>query len=430
MKSCLLSLIVILALVSGCTEKDKSASASDEGVVIPAPEAVEEIVVEETAEPVKQTDVVAEPVEVKPPVQKPEVVVEAVEAVAEEATEAEIEEAVPAPAADEVLATVNGQPIMKSVVDEFLKPQLAKMKMMGRPPTESILNNFRKRVIDGMVREILIEAAVKSKGIVVSDEEVSAKLTEIAEQRGVTVEKLIETAASQGYTEEKIKSQIRVMGLGFDKLMDIEAGENNLEVTEEDARKFYDENISKFSSPDLVKTSHILAGGRGFDSFDEEKRTAAKAKIEEVKKKLDAGGNFEELAKEYSDCPSKNNDSAGDLEVYISKAGEVNGRPAMDKTFSEAAHTLETGGITDIVKTPFGYHIIKCTDKKAAEVMAFEDVKDSIIEREGAMKRNEFATGYIDKLLSGAEVVYADAPKIEVAAPKAPAGVEVAPAKE
>ena len=330
-----------------------------------------------------------------------------------------------APVEDKVMVTVNGTPIMQSAVDEKIAPQLEMAKQMGQSPTEAVLNNFRKRVLEGMIRENLIKSKIEEKKIKVTDEEVDAKIKEIAEQQGVSVEQLIDSAKTRGYDLDKIKEQVR-MGAGFDKLMEAESEKDAFKVSDEDAKKYYDENIEMYSSPALVKVSHILAGGRGFDSFDDAKKAEAKTKIEEVQKKLKDGMPFEEAAKQFSDCPSK--EDGGDLKVYISKDGKIDGkgRPgAMDVTFSEAAFTLKTGEYGEPVKTPFGYHIIKCTDKKAAEVKTFDDVKKSIINQMEDQKKGEFAQNYIKSIVDGAKVVYPDTPAVEDAA-----AVEIKPESE
>lgn len=329
---------------------------------------------------------------------------------------------------DKVMATVNGSPIMQSKIDEKIAPQLEMAKMRGQMPSEEQLDGFRKKVLQGVIRETLIKDKIADKKIKISDEEIDAKLDEIAAQQKLTREELIESAKGRGYDIEKIKEQVR-MGAGFDKLMESESEKDAFKMSDEDAKKYYDENIAEYSSPDLVKVSHILAGGRGFDSFDEAKKAEAKTKIEEVQKKLKDGMAFEDAAKEFSDCPSSKD--GGDLQVYISKDGKMDGkgRPgAMDVTFSEAAFTLKVGEYGEPVKTPFGYHIIKCTDMKKAEVKAFDDVKESIISSYADKKKSEFAQNYIAKLMDEAEIVY---PEIEIKTEEAPAAgsIEIKPAE-
>ena len=423
--------VVLAVMLIGCTEEaqvDPAETAEAVATETATPAEVKPVEAPAPVEVIKPAPVVVEP----KPAPKPEPVpaVKPKEVVIPKPPAAAVE--------DGVAVTVNGQAIMLSAVDELIQPQLENMKKMQQEPTEEIMNNLRKRPLGRMVQEAVIDAKIKANGIVTTDEEVEAKLEEIAKQQKKTVAELIASAPPQ-YTEEKIRKQVKT-GISFEKLIDIEAGESVAAMTDEEAKKFYDENIARFSSPDEVKTSHIITGGRGFDSFDEEKKTAAKLKIEEVKKKLDAGGNFEELAKEFSEGPSAG--KGGDLDVYISVDGKVNGRPTMDKTYSAAAHTVDIGGVTDIVKTPFGYHIIKCTDKKAAEVKTFEEVKDAIIAQQKQMKMRPFVQSYMKKLMDDAEIVYAKGleptprpqpkprPRVEVKPPAAPTPAAPAPAEK
>lgn len=115
----------------------------------------------------------------------------------------------------------------------------------------------------------------------------------------------------------------------------------------------------------LVKVSHILAGGPGFESFDDAKKKAAKEKIAQARLQIQEGVAFEDVAQEFSDCPS--GQKGGALNVYFDAAGRVNDEPALVPEFSAAAHVLSVGESSDIIETRYGYHIIKCTDRETAE---------------------------------------------------------------
>ena len=139
-----------------------------------------------------------------------------------------------------------------------------------------------------------------------------------------------------------------------------------VKVSEEDARKFYDQNPDKFTRPEAVKASHILLG------FDEkataEEKKAAREKAEKLRKELAGGADFAALAKGNSTCPSSQ--QGGDLGFF--------GKGQMVPAFEKAAFALKPGEISDVVETQFGYHIIKLTEKKSAEKVEFKEARPRI----------------------------------------------------
>lgn len=137
-------------------------------------------------------------------------------------------------------------------------------------------------------------------------------------------------------------------------------------VSEEEARKFYDQNPDKFTRAESVKASHILLGVDQKASVEEKK--AAREKADKLRKELAGGADFAALAKANSTCPS--NQQGGDLGFF--------GKGQMVASFEEAAFSLKPGEISDVVETQFGYHIIKVMEKKAAEKVDFKEARPRI----------------------------------------------------
>ncbi len=103
---------------------------------------------------------------------------------------------------------------------------------------------------------------------------------------------------------------------------------------------------------DSVRASHILLMYQGAErSTATRTKEQAKAGIEQIKARLDAGGDFAAEARQHSDCPSGK--SGGDLGSF--------GRGQMVGAFEDSAFSLPVGGTSGIVETPFGYHIIRRT---------------------------------------------------------------------
>ena len=155
-------------------------------------------------------------------------------------------------------------------------------------------------------------------------------------------------------------------------------------VSEEESKKFYDQNIDKFRHDEKVRASHILCGVDAKASAEEKKK--AREKAEKLRKELAEGADFAKLAKENSSCPSSK--QGGDLGFF--------GRGQMVQPFEQAAFALKPGEISDVVETPFGYHIIKQTERTKAETLPFDAVHIKIDE----YLKNQKVTAAIGNLVT------------------------------
>jgi peptidyl-prolyl cis-trans isomerase D len=149
-------------------------------------------------------------------------------------------------------------------------------------------------------------------------------------------------------------------------LVDVDALRSKVNVTPADLTAAYNENISEFTTPEQVRASHILLKTEGKDE------AAVRQKAEEILKEARGGADFAELAKKYSEDDS-NAKNGGDLDYF--------GRGRMVPEFDAAAFAMEPGQISDLVKTQFGFHIIKLTDKKPATTRPLEEVKQQLTDQ-------------------------------------------------
>ncbi len=138
-------------------------------------------------------------------------------------------------------------------------------------------------------------------------------------------------------------------------------------IDESDITSYYENNIDAFSEKEQRQARHILF--KADENDTEETHAEKRAKAEEILALAQEGADFSELAKEYSEGPSNSN--GGDLGFFS--------RGRMVKPFEDAAFSLEKGSISDIVKTSFGYHIIKIEDIKKARTKPLEEVQDEIV---------------------------------------------------
>ena len=156
--------------------------------------------------------------------------------------------------------------------------------------------------------------------------------------------------------------------------------EKKVNPTEGEIKFYYDEHKRDFYEEKKVRARHILFKIPPKASKEEQEKI--KKKAEEVLKEAKEGKDFAELAKKYSEDPGSAR-KGGDLGFFTYKT--------MVKPFSEVAFSLKPGEISDLVKTPFGYHIIKVEEVKDAKTLPLEEVKDKIIKKVKRQRAKDLA---------------------------------------
>jgi peptidyl-prolyl cis-trans isomerase D len=146
-------------------------------------------------------------------------------------------------------------------------------------------------------------------------------------------------------------------------LIDIDALRAKVAIPPADIEREYKNNEEQYSTPEQVRASHILLKTEGKDD------AAVKAKAEELLKQAKAGADFAELAKKNSEdeASAKN---GGDLDYF--------GKGRMVPEFDAAVFAMQPGQISDLVKTQYGYHIIKLVDKKPATTRPLAEVRQQL----------------------------------------------------
>ena len=287
------------------------------------------------------------------------------------------------------LATVNGTAITQSDLDrEFsrIKLQADRRQQTLNP---SAVSQIKNRILETLIHRELLYQTSLDQGFVLDDSEVDQSLEQI-KQRLSPGKSFAQALAEIHVSETDFRNEIKKAML-IQKLMEKEVY-SKISISEKDARIFYDNNPQFFQEPERIRASHILI--KLDKPADESQRAKALKKIEDIQTRLKNGENFAELAKEFSEGPSGKN--GGDLGVFD--------RTKMVKPFSEAAFALETGEISGIVETQFGFHIIKVTEKLPKTKLKYEDVKERILQTMRRQKIQEATATYLDQLKKTANI--------------------------
>lgn len=293
------------------------------------------------------------------------------------------------------VAKVNGVSIPKSKLEKRLEKQKKVMEKDGAKfegeSGKKMLDALRVQILEQLISEELTLQAAKKEGVMPTDKEIEDRMNQMIKSFG-SKEEFDKALKEYGYTEDDMRDYLKVQ-LATNKLF--EKVTRNVSVTDDEVKKYFEENKQNYKIPEGVKVRHILIR---FDTANEKVgRTEEKAKqeAEEILKKIKAGADFAQLAKEKSEDPgSKDN---GGLLVNPATQDQYFSRDMLDKAFADAAFALKPGEITkEVVKSSYGYHIIKLEDKRPEKMPTFEEVKDKVKEDLLQSKKNEVFKKYLD----------------------------------
>jgi parvulin-like peptidyl-prolyl isomerase len=280
-------------------------------------------------------------------------------------------------AQSKVVGEVNGDEITQTEFDQHLKllkftyeKQVLGTGKLDATKDKEIISQLEDQSFKEMVLQKLLWQEAKKLKFDIKDSEVDEAL------KDQDIESFLkESGMEEKYFRQEMKTQLL-----YWQIRDKVTGK--ISVGEEEAKKYYQDNQSQFTEPGGVQISHILV--------DTEKEAL------EILDKINAGGDFAELAKQYSTCPSKEN--GGEL-------GPINEDSNYVTEFKEAALKLQPGEITQKpVKSEFGYHLIKAGDKVEDKTYSFEEVKNTLIQELENQKKDTEYQNYLNDLNQKAEI--------------------------
>ena len=290
-----------------------------------------------------------------------------------------------------VVVRVNGEEITRGEIQKVMN--VAMQQAGGQVPPQQLQQmqaQMYQRIRDDLITKKLMDAAIATANVVVSDEDLAAAMDEV--KAGVPPGQDLETAlAAAGTTLEKLTANVKEQ-LATRQFLESKT-EGIVDATAAEAREFYDANPDRFKKPESVTASHILITTSETDT--PEAKAEKKANLEKIRVDIISETvTFEDAATANSDCPSKA--QGGSLGTF--------GKGQMVPEFEVAAFTQDIDEVGDVVETQFGYHIIKVSKRDEAGVVSFEESKEQIIAFLSGQKKQEAVTAFIKSLRDSATI--------------------------
>ena len=262
---------------------------------------------------------------------------------------------------DRVVAVVNNRPVIESVFNR-------RIESFSKNKTKESLSN--SRVLDVFINEIILDQAAEAQAIQITDERIDNDIKKIMDRYDIhdlaTFRKKVET--EQGLPYDEFRQEIRKQAL-TEQLMMIAVDFNPPSIKDE--KEWYEKNKQQLVE---IRMKHILIKTKG-SGFAAEK--AANEKIKEIQRQLLSGQSFDDLARKESEDPGS---AAKGGDLGWSMLGEL------DPYFAnQVMQSYSPGGMSGIIKSSYGYHIVKFYEKRLA---SFQEMEDKISNMLGNMKRS------------------------------------------
>jgi peptidyl-prolyl cis-trans isomerase C len=267
---------------------------------------------------------------------------------------------------DRVVATVNDIEIMQHDLALEVKKELKKYAKYGlKKATPELMNTLNRRALDRIIDNEVLSQAIQRHDFSNFDAQSREELASMKEEFP-SPESFVQYLQSRQMTEQELlislKNKMRVDAYLEDK--DI----LHFEPTEDEVKSFYEQRKESFAREERVEVRHILIQVPS-NAVESESNTALQ-KAEDVRNQLENGQDFAKLAEEYSDCLRSKN-VGGNL-GYIK-------RGFMPEEFDRVAFTIEKNTISEVVASPFGYHVLEVLEREPPGYLSHEEARQFII---------------------------------------------------
>jgi peptidyl-prolyl cis-trans isomerase SurA len=293
---------------------------------------------------------------------------------------------------DRIAAVVNKDIIPLSEVQARAAPELQKLGNEPDPARRAAAKDAAlKRALEMLIGERLMEDQLKELNIDVSDAEIDLAIDDVKKQNNIKSDQFEQLLAGEGYSMATYRAFMR-KHLSRLKLVNLKV-RSKVKVSDEDLKVEYQKMVRDEENDPEVHARHILVQVpvRATDDQVEAARQKAAVLAAEARK---PGVDFADLAKKKSEGPSAAD--GGDLGFFR--------RGVMVPEFERVAFHLPVGGISDPVRTKFGWHVIRIDERRVVPPEPFEQVKEKLRENLLKAQLEKYTDQYIQELKAQAMV--------------------------
>jgi peptidyl-prolyl cis-trans isomerase C len=287
-------------------------------------------------------------------------------------------------------AIVNGVVIQEEEVNRgLLYHQQRLLATTGQVIKPEMMTEARKMILENLINRELLYQQSQKKRIVIDDAQVNEQLDRLKKQYP-TEQAFKDSLAEDHLSEAALKSHIK-MTLAVQQFVEKEFA-GKVDVSEGEAKAFYDENPEYFTEPEAIRVSQILI--KVDPKSEPAKKEEARKKLEDIQKRVKKGEDFAVLAKDFSQDASAA--QGGDLGIIS--------RGRMPQALDEAAFSLKPGEVSSVVETNLGFHLIKVHEKIPEKGVPFKEVEEKIRQHLANQKLKQRVDDYLNEVKKTAKI--------------------------
>lgn len=278
-----------------------------------------------------------------------------------------------------------------------------------------LINIIKERVVQELIVKSLLDEEIKKRGIKITNKDTEDAIKDIIDKVG-SKEQLDTILKQNGLTSAQFKQDVAEQV----KIKKLAEQLGNSDISDAEAKKYYDANIVKFKHPEQVKVSHILIAANrkdleelvkteneGKELSEADLKAKVDAKMQEKKAKAEKllaelkkdPSQFAKVAKENSEDPGSAV-NGGDLGFFP--------RGRMVPEFEKAAFSMKPNTLSDLIQTQYGYHIMLVSDRKEAGQDPYEKVQNDIKEFLKNQKQVEMVDELVESMKKNAKIEFID----------------------
>lgn len=288
-------------------------------------------------------------------------------------------------------ATVNGVELSEADLNQEINILLPMNQSFHGKLSDEKMKKINTDAMKNLIDSELKAQDADAKGIKIPSSILDEEYNKIV-SRFKTKDDLVAAYQSAGFSEKSFKRVIeRKLLAEKNRLAEVDGV---VSISPEKVKNYYTANVAKYSKPEEFRASHILV--KVDPSSNKEEKAALSARAEKLLIRIKAGENFEEVASNESDDPSRV--KGGDLGYF--HAGQTVAE------FEEALVKLKVGETSGIVETLYGFHIIRLTEKRAPRLVPFDEIQEKLKNDLVDSEKKRLLENWMGRLYKNAKISY------------------------